>query len=110
MFERLSTKAIKPVVTDTVVLIIVCAQVCTVCRVSLKNRLLIPQRDLERLSSYMTLDLCETGCLPGMFSCNNFRCIQGWLVCDGDDDCGNGSDERNCSKGSLDTGTSSNSR
>ncbi|XP_059144990.1 ovochymase-2-like [Physella acuta] len=43
-----------------------------------------------------------TPCLPDQFTCTNSRtCIQVKYVCDGDDDCGDGEDERNCtSRGS----------
>jgi hypothetical protein len=42
---------------------------------------------------------CRSGkflCEPNEFKCDNDRCVQKQWLCDGDDDCGDGSDERNC--------------
>lgn len=36
------------------------------------------------------------GCEPNQFRCDNMRCVQKTWRCDSDDDCGDGSDERNC--------------
>merc|ERR1712226_218815 len=38
------------------------------------------------------------GCPEGRFQCANSVCIYGLLICDGDDDCGDLSDETNCSE------------
>ncbi|WP_181696202.1 hypothetical protein [Nocardia sp. GTS18] len=35
-------------------------------------------------------------CEPTEFKCDNDRCVQKQWLCDGDDDCGDGTDERNC--------------
>lgn len=42
---------------------------------------------------------CHSGtflCEPNEFRCDNDRCVQKQWLCDGDDDCGDGTDERNC--------------
>ncbi|MFC4376321.1 hypothetical protein ACFO5K_19680 [Nocardia halotolerans] len=42
---------------------------------------------------------CHSGrslCEPNEFKCDNDRCVQKQWLCDGDDDCGDGTDERNC--------------
>jgi hypothetical protein len=35
-------------------------------------------------------------CEPNEFRCRNDKCVQKMWLCDGDDDCGDGSDEQNC--------------
>ena len=35
-------------------------------------------------------------CAEDQFTCNNTKCINQGRVCDFDNDCGDGSDERNC--------------
>lgn len=37
-------------------------------------------------------------CSEGKFECDNKRCIAERFVCDGDNDCKDNSDEKNCSK------------
>ncbi|KAH3883689.1 hypothetical protein DPMN_007650 [Dreissena polymorpha] len=38
-------------------------------------------------------------CLTGQFSCNNFNCVSGSYRCDGQDDYGDDSDEKNWQNG-----------
>ncbi|KAK6052311.1 Low-density lipoprotein receptor domain class A [Cooperia oncophora] len=38
-------------------------------------------------------------CEPNEFKCQNQRCVQKMWLCDGDDDCGDSSDEQNCVSG-----------
>lgn len=60
--------------------------------------------DAETLVSFEfgpsgALSECHSGtiqCEPTEFRCDNDRCVQKQWLCDGDDDCGDGSDERNC--------------
>jgi len=40
----------------------------------------------------------SSSCRPTEFSCDNKRCIRKGSACNGVDDCGDYSDERNCSK------------
>jgi len=43
--------------------------------------------------------IVSSACTEDQFKCpNTGRCIPASFICDGDNDCGDGSDERNCSK------------
>ena len=45
----------------------------------------------------LLLDICEkAGQEKGYFSCENGNCVAYYEKCDGDDDCGDLSDEENC--------------
>ncbi|XP_077862656.1 uncharacterized protein LOC102808992 [Saccoglossus kowalevskii] len=52
--------------------------------------------DTEIVRSYYALQ-----CLEGDFPCNNSGCIKPYLLCDGYDNCGDRSDEKNCDYGSC---------
>ena len=43
-----------------------------------------------------TGSLSRAVCAPHEFQCSNRSCLAAVFVCDGDDDCGDGSDERGC--------------
>lgn len=47
---------------------------------------------------YMILFVEYFFCNEGKFECDNKRCIVESFVCDGDNDCIDNSDEKNCSK------------
>jgi len=39
----------------------------------------------------------ESGtCIPGFVTCKREGCVEDYKVCDGTDDCGDGTDEENC--------------
>lgn len=47
-------------------------------------------------NSVNCLFLAFQSCLGMEFQCDNHKCIYHGFVCDGDDDCGDGTDERHC--------------
>ena len=47
---------------------------------------------LKRFLPSLLLDICG----KGYFSCKNGKCVAYYEECDGDDDCGDLSDEENC--------------
>jgi len=46
-------------------------------------------------------EVVPEGCGPQAFQCDNKRCIFESFRCDGDNDCGDNSDERDCSGKSV---------
>lgn len=46
-------------------------------------------------------DCTSRVCKDSQFHCDNGRCIDQKWICDGDNDCMDGSDERNCTVGYL---------
>ena len=40
--------------------------------------------------------MVTVGCDEGYLTCDNLECIEESWFCDGDQDCGDGSDEQNC--------------
>ena len=48
-------------------------------------------------SFYVAVDFSEYVCGHGLFPCQRGSCIDSYRRCDGYDDCGDGSDEKNCS-------------
>lgn len=54
-------------------------------------------KDLRRNFDFNLLPILDPhGCEPNEFRCSNKRCILKTWVCDGDNDCGDSSDESNC--------------
>lgn len=64
------------------------------------SSLSLPKTKYPTLKSEMRTD--QT-CRSGEFTCGNGRCIMEKWRCDRDDDCGDGSDEMNCSKNQCDS-------
>ena len=42
---------------------------------------------------FLITEATKRTCLSNQFSCDNNRCVSSRFVCDGDDDCGDNSDE-----------------
>ena len=49
------------------------------------------------LSLFVTASLYRN-CTGAEFRCDNSRCLNSRIKCDGNNDCGDGSDEKNCSE------------
>ncbi len=47
---------------------------------------------------FICLETSVASCRPEEFRCNNNRCLFKRWVCDGENDCGDNSDEINCGK------------
>ena len=70
--------------------------------VRLKNKLQTTKMVIKSLNCisqlYLFLALMKTNCPKTHFTCDNMKCVRGSVLCDGEDDCGDGSDEvKGCS-------------
>ena len=45
---------------------------------------------------FIALGVYPTNCSAGFFQCNNKKCVDKKFQCDGQDDCGDNSDESDC--------------
>ncbi|XP_021965893.2 LEAF RUST 10 DISEASE-RESISTANCE LOCUS RECEPTOR-LIKE PROTEIN KINASE-like 1.1 isoform X2 [Folsomia candida] len=52
----------------------------------------------DRMSS---VSICENNCVSSGFVCSDKKCIKSGAICDGENDCGDGADESNCTSKTI---------
>lgn len=73
-----------------------CQNACN--KVSVSNTVSPPPHPSGRLGPIHTVEQCDGPCSPEHFTCENKCCIGKDLECDGEPQCSDGSDEKECDK------------